>query len=71
MFTYILTGKRNATVELCQFIHGVHIHELHEFTMTRTLSKVCGCLNLSIFVYQVCLLISMDILIDVTNSFSF
>ena len=71
MFTYILTGKRNATVELHQFIHGVHKHELHELTMTRTLSKVCGYLNLSIFVYQVCWLISMDILIDVTNSISF
>ena len=35
----ILTDKRNATIEFCQDRHVVHKHELHELTMTRTLSK--------------------------------
>ena len=35
-------GKRNATIELCQVRHVGHKHELHELTMTRTLSKASG-----------------------------
>ena len=38
----ILTGKRNATIELCQVRHVIHKHELHELNMTRTLSKASG-----------------------------
>ena len=57
----ILTGKRNATIELCHVRHMVHIHELHKVTMTRALSKASGCLNISIFVYQACWLITMNI----------
>ena len=38
MQSVILTGKRNATVEFV-VRHVVRKHELHELTMTRTLSK--------------------------------
>ena len=36
-----MTGK-NSTIEFCQFIYVVHKHDLHEITMTRTLSKASG-----------------------------
>ena len=62
-FVSILTGKRNPTIEFCQVINVVHKHEL---TMTRTLSKALGYMNLSIFVYQACWLIYMNILTAVT-----
>ena len=39
---YILTGKRNATIKFCRVRRVVHEHELHELTMTRTLSKASG-----------------------------
>ena len=39
---YILTGKRNDTIQFGQARHVVHKHELHELTMTRTLSKASG-----------------------------
>ena len=40
---YILTDKRNATIEFCQVIHMVHKHELHKLTITSTSSKASVC----------------------------
>ena len=37
-----LTGKINATIQFCQVRHVVHKHELHELTVTRTLSEALG-----------------------------
>ena len=53
----ILTEKRNATIEFCQVRHAVHKHELHEFIMTRTLSKARWLFEFIDFVYQACWLI--------------
>ena len=56
-----MTGKRNATIEFCQVGHVVHKHELHELTMTRTLSKASGLFEFIDFIYQPCWLIFMNI----------
>ena len=49
----------------------VHKHELHELTITKTLRKALGYLNLSIFVYQAFWLIHMNNLTAVTDFISF
>ena len=41
----ILTGKRNATVEFVKLRRVIHKHELHKLTVTRTLSKASGLLE--------------------------
>ena len=44
----ILMSKRNATIEFFWVRHEVHKHELHELTMTRTLSKAFGLFELHV-----------------------
>ena len=39
-------SRKNDTIEFCQVRHVVHKHELHGFTMTRTLSKASGLFEL-------------------------
>ena len=36
---YILTDKRNTTVNVCHVLRLAHKHELHKLTMTRILSQ--------------------------------
>ena len=69
--TYTDGQKKRIRIELCQVRRGSQ-HELHELTMTRTLSKAThqDYLNLSNFVYQACWLIYMNILTAVTNFIS-
>ena len=52
----ILTGKRNAAIEFSQVRHVVHKHELHEITMTRSLSKASGLFDFFdfLFIRNVC-----------------
>ena len=69
LYTY---GKKEALQKYSVRLHMcVHKHELYEFTMTRTLSKHRGYLNVSIFVYQSCWLIYMYDLTAVANLISF
>ena len=67
----ILTGKRNATIEICHVRYVVHKHELHELTMTRTLSKASGSFEFIDFGLTACWLIYMNILTAVTYFISF
>ena len=60
----------NATVAFCPVRHVAHKRDLRELTMTTTLSKAWGYLNLSICVYKARLLIYMNILTAVTNFIS-
>ena len=42
LFSYILTGKRNATVKFRHILFVAHKHELHKLTITRILSQASG-----------------------------
>ena len=67
----LYSRAKNATKEICQVKHVVHKHELHERTMTRTLSKAPGLFECIDFVYKACWLIYMNILTTVTDFISF
>ena len=58
--------KGNATIEFCQVRDVVHKQELHELTVTRTLSKASGLFEFIFFDYLACWLIYMNILTAVT-----
>ena len=42
LFSYKLTGKRNATVKLRHKLFVAHKHELHKLVMTRILTQAPG-----------------------------
>ena len=51
---YILTGKRNATVNFFHVLHVAHKHELHKFTMTGILCQASGNILSILFTRYVC-----------------